>query len=61
MKAMLVFLYEKDGQVVTKNATVTFGDNVPTIQELSLIKRNLRENCGYENVVILNWFELKEE
>lgn len=52
---------KEDGQVVVKNATTTFNDRVPSISDLMLLKKNLRENCGYQNVVILNWFEVKED
>jgi len=60
MKAMVVYQFEKDGKVITANGTTTFCNQIPSVSELMLLKKNLRENLGYKNVVILNWFEVEE-
>ena len=60
MKVMVVLQHEKDGKTITENRTTTFCNKIPMVSELMLLKKNLRENCGYQNVVILNWFEVEE-
>ena len=61
MKVLIVYSHITDGKIVLENATETIDGPIPSIRELIDIKRRMRQFGGYQNVAILNWFEVKEE
>ena len=60
MKILIVYSHKRDGQLVLENATEDIAGPVPSIQELTDIKRRMRTFGGYQYITILNWFEVKE-